>query len=556
MAGAAVDDGGQAGRRDGVDHRVVVGRRPHHEAVDGGLCDAVDVVGGAGDRDQRQADALARAHRRRRRRGSGPPAGSRTRRSTARPGRRRGCRRGRGAASARPGAARGSRAAEPPAGPSPRSPPTRARAASRRRTPSSPTRRRRARRRSSSAGAVRRPALMACSLAGVHRCVSLHNARPERAAVDGYAGFAVFGAFWGVWGASIPAIRDQAGVSDGAARHRAAVRRRRRAAGDAAQRTRRRPLGLRATAALLALFGAAGLLVAAAARDFVTLALALALLGASSGAADVAINTAAGRAQRAYGSPGRHARARQLLRGRRGREPADRRTARARRAGRGAVRRRGRRAAAVAIALARDRRAPGLELRRAGGAPARPARVGGPAEAAARPRRARRARVRGRERPSELERAVPGATRSASAPAVAAAGPAVFAAVVAVTRFAAGESGRRRPAALHGRRALRWPPPAPRSSPPRTVARRPGWPGSGSPRPESPSLFPTLIVVLTADGARIAYAASRRRPSPPSRTSGSLPVRSTSARGRTPRASPARCSRSPVLRWRSRCWLP
>jgi len=30
-----------------------------------------------------------------------------------------------------------------------------------------------------------------------------------------YAGFAVFGGFWGAWGASIPAIRDQAGVSDG-----------------------------------------------------------------------------------------------------------------------------------------------------------------------------------------------------------------------------------------------------------------------------------------------------------------------------------------------------
>jgi len=32
---------------------------------------------------------------------------------------------------------------------------------------------------------------------------------------NAYAGFAVFGAFWGVWGASLPAIRDQAAVTDG-----------------------------------------------------------------------------------------------------------------------------------------------------------------------------------------------------------------------------------------------------------------------------------------------------------------------------------------------------
>lgn len=30
-----------------------------------------------------------------------------------------------------------------------------------------------------------------------------------------YAGFAVFGGFWGTWGASIPAIRDQAGITVG-----------------------------------------------------------------------------------------------------------------------------------------------------------------------------------------------------------------------------------------------------------------------------------------------------------------------------------------------------
>jgi predicted MFS family arabinose efflux permease len=118
-----------------------------------------------------------------------------------------------------------------------------------------------------------------------------------------FAGFAVFGALWGAWGASIPAIRDQAGVTDGqlgvallfvGAGALPAMP----LSGRAVDRW-----GLRATAALLALLGGAGLLVAAAARDLVTLALALALLGASSGAADVAINTAAGSAQRASDRP-------------------------------------------------------------------------------------------------------------------------------------------------------------------------------------------------------------------------------------------------------------
>jgi len=117
-----------------------------------------------------------------------------------------------------------------------------------------------------------------------------------------FAGFALFGAFWGAWGASIPAIRDQAGVSEGQLGAAllfigAGALPAMPLSGRAVDRW-----GLRASAALLALLGGAGLLVAAA-RDFVTLAIALALLGASSGAADVAINTAAGSAQRASDRP-------------------------------------------------------------------------------------------------------------------------------------------------------------------------------------------------------------------------------------------------------------
>jgi MFS family permease len=118
-----------------------------------------------------------------------------------------------------------------------------------------------------------------------------------------FAGFAVFGALWGAWGASIPAIRDQAGVTEGqlgvallfiGAGALPAMP----LAGRAVDRW-----GVRATAVFLALLGAAGMLVVAAARDFVTVAITLALLGASSGAADVAINTAAGTAQRAADGP-------------------------------------------------------------------------------------------------------------------------------------------------------------------------------------------------------------------------------------------------------------
>ena len=118
-----------------------------------------------------------------------------------------------------------------------------------------------------------------------------------------FAGFAVFGAFWGAWGASIPAIRDQAGVTEGQLGAAllfvgAGALPAMPLSGRAVDRW-----GLRATAVLLALMGGAGLLVAAAARDFGTLALALALVGAASGAADVAINTAAGSAQRASSRP-------------------------------------------------------------------------------------------------------------------------------------------------------------------------------------------------------------------------------------------------------------
>src|SRR5215204_4316351 len=95
-----------------------------------------------------------------------------------------------------------------------------------------------------------------------------------------FASFAVFGAPWGAWGASIPSIRDQAGVTEGQLGTAllfvgAGALPAMPLSGRAVDRW-----GLRATAVLLALLGGAGLFVAAAARDFVTLAIGLALLGA------------------------------------------------------------------------------------------------------------------------------------------------------------------------------------------------------------------------------------------------------------------------------------
>ena len=118
-----------------------------------------------------------------------------------------------------------------------------------------------------------------------------------------YVAFAAFGGFWGVWGASVPAIRDQAGVSEGqlgvallfigAGALPAML-----LAGRAVDR-----YGDRAIAATVTLLGIAGAVVAFAARDLLSLAVALVALGATSGAADVAINTAAGAAQRRSHGP-------------------------------------------------------------------------------------------------------------------------------------------------------------------------------------------------------------------------------------------------------------
>ncbi|MGI5239924.1 MFS transporter [Dactylosporangium sp. CA-139066] len=118
-----------------------------------------------------------------------------------------------------------------------------------------------------------------------------------------YLVFAAFGAFWGVWGASIPRIREQAGVDDaqfgvallfigGGALPAMLL------TGPAVDRW-----GRRTTALMLTALGVCGVGVAVTAHGLLTLCAALTLLGASSGATDVAMNSMAGDAEQATGRP-------------------------------------------------------------------------------------------------------------------------------------------------------------------------------------------------------------------------------------------------------------
>lgn len=128
-----------------------------------------------------------------------------------------------------------------------------------------------------------------------------HPARAQ--ALLSYVVFAAFGGFWGVWGASIPRIRDQAGVDDaqfgvallfigGGALPAMLL------TGRAVDRW-----GQRVTALTLTALGVSGVGVALSAHGLLALCVALALLGASSGATDVAMNAMAGRIEQTTGSP-------------------------------------------------------------------------------------------------------------------------------------------------------------------------------------------------------------------------------------------------------------
>jgi MFS family permease len=113
-----------------------------------------------------------------------------------------------------------------------------------------------------------------------------------------YIAFASFGALWGVWGAALSAVRHAAGVSEGqlgaalicigAGALPAML-----LTGRAVDR-----FGGRVVAMAVTLLVLSGIAVATTATNFVTLAMLLLVLGAMSGATDVGINAVAGAAER------------------------------------------------------------------------------------------------------------------------------------------------------------------------------------------------------------------------------------------------------------------
>ena len=118
-----------------------------------------------------------------------------------------------------------------------------------------------------------------------------------------FTAFAAFGSFWGVWGASVPRVQDQAGVTDGELGFAllfvgAGALPAMMLVGRALDRW-----GLRVAAGVIGLLGLVGAGLAVTSVNLPSLCAGLAVAGASSGAADVAMNAVAGRAEKIAGRP-------------------------------------------------------------------------------------------------------------------------------------------------------------------------------------------------------------------------------------------------------------
>jgi len=126
---------------------------------------------------------------------------------------------------------------------------------------------------------------------------------PRHLIASAFVAFAAFGAFWGVWGASVPRVQDRTGVTDGqlglallfvgAGALPAML-----LVGRALDRW-----GLKVAALVLGALGVTGAGLALTAVNLLSLSIGLTLVGASSGAADVAMNSLAGRAEAITGRP-------------------------------------------------------------------------------------------------------------------------------------------------------------------------------------------------------------------------------------------------------------
>jgi MFS family permease len=118
-----------------------------------------------------------------------------------------------------------------------------------------------------------------------------------------FVAFAAFGSFWGVWGASVPRVQDQAGIGDGQLGFAllfvgAGALPAMLLVGRALDRW-----GLMVAALVISALGAAGAGLALTAVNLASLCAGLAVVGATSGAADVAMNAVAGRAEKTAGRP-------------------------------------------------------------------------------------------------------------------------------------------------------------------------------------------------------------------------------------------------------------
>jgi MFS family permease len=126
---------------------------------------------------------------------------------------------------------------------------------------------------------------------------------PRHMIVSAFVAFAAFGSFWGVWGASVPRVQHQAGIGDGqlgfallfvgAGALPATL-----LTGRALDRW-----GLTVAAVLIGALGGVGAGLALTAVNLASLCVGLAFVGATSGAADVAMNAVAGRAEKIAARP-------------------------------------------------------------------------------------------------------------------------------------------------------------------------------------------------------------------------------------------------------------
>lgn len=131
----------------------------------------------------------------------------------------------------------------------------------------------------------------------------MRTGSPRLMTAAAFAAFAAFGSFWGVWGASVPRVQHQAGISDGQLGFAllfvgAGALPAMLLVGRALDRW-----GTRIAGPLIGALGGVGAVLALTAVDLPSLCVGLAAVGATSGAADVAENAVAGRAEKTAGRP-------------------------------------------------------------------------------------------------------------------------------------------------------------------------------------------------------------------------------------------------------------